>query len=150
MVSKMREAYGELEEAYRQAVLSPIRLEMIKKLQRFFVLQQTLFLAAFAEYEKRFPIAEAVKGNETDIAISAVEKETADILKEIITIGTTKAMALGFKNISKKINIGIAFDLANPRAVQYLKDNAAAKVTNINEITREYLKTILTQGVEEG
>lgn len=43
-----------------------------------------------------------------------------------------------------------AFSLANPRAVAYLEAHGAALVTKINEETRNQMKTLVTQAVDEG
>lgn len=46
--------------------------------------------------------------------------------------------------------LGISFDLANPRAVAYAEQHAAAQVTRINDTTRAYLNTLITQAADEG
>jgi hypothetical protein len=43
-----------------------------------------------------------------------------------------------------------SFTLANPRAVAYLRDYGALRVAGINETTRQYLQTVITDGVEQG
>jgi uncharacterized protein with gpF-like domain len=46
--------------------------------------------------------------------------------------------------------VALSFTLKNPRAVAYLREYGAQRVTMINETTRQYIKTVITQGVEEG
>jgi len=44
----------------------------------------------------------------------------------------------------------LSFDLENPRAVAYVREHGAALVANINSTTRDYIRTVVTQGVDEG
>ena len=46
--------------------------------------------------------------------------------------------------------LGIFWDLENPRAVQYAQQHAAAQVTKINNTTRSYLNSMISQAVTEG
>lgn len=48
------------------------------------------------------------------------------------------------------LEVGISFDLSNPRVIAFLEDEAANKVTLINDTTREALRTTLSEGVANG
>jgi hypothetical protein len=56
----------------------------------------------------------------------------------------------GAKAQSDTLGIGVSFDLKNPRAVAYLEQHGAALVTKIDDTTREYIKTVVTNGVRDG
>jgi hypothetical protein len=45
---------------------------------------------------------------------------------------------------------GIRFDLKNPRAVAYLEAHGAELVRNIDETTRDYIRTVLVEGASKG
>ena len=46
--------------------------------------------------------------------------------------------------------VGVSFDLANPRAVHYLTRYGADRVRQIDETTRAQIRTIVTDGVDQG
>lgn len=46
--------------------------------------------------------------------------------------------------------LGISWNLENPRAVEYAKQHAAEQVTKINDTTRSYLNSMISQAVDEG
>src|SRR5690606_6069541 len=43
-----------------------------------------------------------------------------------------------------------AFDLKHPRAVEFMSQSGADRVTQITDTTRDYLRTLLTQAADEG
>lgn len=46
--------------------------------------------------------------------------------------------------------LGISWNLDNPRAVEYAKQHAADQVTKINDTTRSYLNSMINQAADEG
>lgn len=46
--------------------------------------------------------------------------------------------------------IGLSFDLHNPRAVAYLREYGAARVTQISETTRSEMQTLIANMVDDG
>lgn len=46
--------------------------------------------------------------------------------------------------------IGLAFDLHNPRAVAYLREYGAARVTQISATTRQEMQTLIANMIDEG
>lgn len=60
------------------------------------------------------------------------------------------ALEAGIRVTLADLHTDIAFDLANPRAVAWLEDYGARRVTMINETTRESIKDLVTKGVDEG
>lgn len=49
-----------------------------------------------------------------------------------------------------ELDLGISWNLENPRAVAYAREHAAGQVRLINETTQTYLNSLITQAVEEG
>jgi hypothetical protein len=60
------------------------------------------------------------------------------------------ALEAGIRVTLADLHTDIAFDLAHPRAVAWLEDYGARRVTMINETTRETIKGLVTKGVDEG
>lgn len=48
------------------------------------------------------------------------------------------------------LDISTSVDLKNPRAVEYMRNHGAEQVTKIRQTTRDQLRTILTQAIDEG
>lgn len=69
-------------------------------------------------------------------------------LTQAIQTATTEAITLGMQE--QATELGISFDLKNPRAVAYAEKNAAAMVTRIDDETRAQIHDIVTQGTREG
>lgn len=60
------------------------------------------------------------------------------------------ALAYGGKATVEATGIAISFDLANPRAVAYLRDRSLSMAKNINDGVKEQLRQRLVEGVEQG
>lgn len=88
-------------------------------------------------------------GSEFEVAalktLVTLESPIQAIAQAALEIGIKVAVAdLG------DVSAGISFDLANPRAVAYLEQYGAERVTMVNDTTREVIKGIVAQGVDEG
>lgn len=79
-----------------------------------------------------------------------VELATVAVLEEPIAAVHRAALEAGIRVAIADLKAEIAFDLENPRAVAFLADRAAERVTMINETTREGLRSLLTKAVDEG
>lgn len=77
-------------------------------------------------------------------------KKTFGLFEKPIDTAAQESLKLGAAHLIAEIGMNISFDLKNPRAVTYLEKYGAAQVTKINETTREYLNTIMTQAGNEG
>lgn len=67
-----------------------------------------------------------------------------------ITNYASKALLLGGESLIEDLSLGIAFDLKNKRAVDYLKNYGAKLIKGVNEETRNQLHTILHNAIENG
>jgi hypothetical protein len=93
---------------------------------------------------------EALPPSEFTKIWAEVTLETAKVFSAPIDAAVAKALEYGGMAMIAELGMKLKWDLKNPRAVQYLKDYGAAQVTNINETTRNYLQTLITQAAEEG
>lgn len=71
------------------------------------------------------------------------------ILESLILGGGDLLAGLGIDE-REQGQLGISWSLENPRAVEYARQHAAAQVTKINDTTRVYLNSMISQAVEEG
>ena len=79
-----------------------------------------------------------------------VATETAPLLIEPIQLAASAGMEAGAAAIGRQLEIDTAFDLTNPRAVEYLSEHGAEWVSGINDTTRDRIRTILRDGAAEG
>lgn len=81
---------------------------------------------------------------------AAAVQETLKAFTEPIDLAARRALRAGALHVLADAGVAVSFTLKNPRAVSFLAEYGAQRVTMINETTRQYIKTVITQGVEEG
>lgn len=139
------EATARIEKA---KALLPIQNRLKKDMQTIFTKQERIFISWMERYRHRFE--EALGSEDLDAIMASVEIGTAvELGRAIETAGGSAIMAATGQRAAET-GIDIAFDLTNPRAVGWLSENAALKVTQINETTRARIATIVARGTEEG
>lgn len=75
----------------------------------------------------------------------------APLMASAIQTGVEAAMLAGMSAAVGDLGgIGIAFDLHNPRAVAYLREYGAARVTQISSATRQEMQTLIANMVDDG
>lgn len=75
---------------------------------------------------------------------------TLSLFEGPLNEGILAAMLAGGQVLVGQLDLDISFSLDNPRAVAYAEAHAAAQVTRINDTTRDYLNTLITQAVDQG
>jgi len=101
--------------------------------------QATSVVTAFKRTHK---LREADSSDSLDTTSREYIEPLEKILKETYLLS---AVAL-----DKQLNIGISFDLKNPRAVKYFKNYGADLIKGINEETRSRIKTLIENGLDNG
>jgi len=96
------------------------------------------------------PLREGLPPGEAEKVWAQTHLETSKYFIGPIEATVEKALKLGGMAMLGEMGMKVAFDLKNPRAVNYLRDYGAKLVTKINETTRETLQGLVTQGAEEG
>jgi len=148
----LQEAIAILLEAAAQVskvkALTPIENKLRRAMQAIFAKQGRIFLHELERYRGEF--AEAIDAGELDRMMAAVVVETEDEMSGAIQAAGGEAILAAAKHRIAEVGVDIAFDLKNPRAVAYLKENAALRVTQISETTKSRMATILTQSTDEG
>ena len=126
-----------------------------KALAKAFTAQGADFLRRLAAHKGRFAVAESLRegtAEEFDPAplFTQAELATLALFEEPIGKLAEAALTAGVRVALAELAADISFDLEHPRAVAFLKGRAAERVTMINDTTREGLRTLLTQAMEEG
>ncbi len=132
----------------KEKSLVPIERKLRRAMQRIFALQGRIFLLGMRRYKSRF--LESLSSDDLDRIMGSVEATTGDEMSKAIQEAGEQAITAAAQERMSQIGVEIAFDLKNPRAVEYLTKNAALKVTQINDTTRARIAMILHQGVDEG
>jgi hypothetical protein len=143
---------------HRDRALAPIEQKLQRAVANLFRKQGRLFLARFAKLKRRFPdekprpaqLREAVDDEDWDPLFDAAAEETARAFERLIEEAVQAALTAGAQAAIADLRLDTAFTLKNPRAVEYLTNYAADRVAGVNDTTRGYLKTVITQAVEEG
>jgi uncharacterized protein with gpF-like domain len=129
-----------------------------KAMSKAFRAQGKAFLAKFKALEDKFPteteearrLTEAVRNEDWEGLFDEAADDEIELFTGPIDSETTRAVLRGAKTVIAEAGAGIGFDLKNPRAEAFLEGRAAERVTGINDTTRDYLRTVITQGVKEG
>jgi len=152
--TRLLEAIDRLEEAVKRTQREKATAPLVKKLEgqiaRAFKAQGRAFVKRFKVLEKEWPVAEAGSGPEWEKRFDDAADETFYFFLGPIEAATKKALAAGGQQDLANLKADVAFDLKNPRAVQYMKNHGAEMVTKINKTTRDDIKRIVTKAVDEG
>jgi hypothetical protein len=100
--------------------------------------------------DKQIIVDEAMAPTEWMFIFYDVANKTFGLFEKPIDSAVQASLASGAVRQIADLGLNISFDLKNPRAVAYLEKYGAAQVTKINETTRDYLHTVLTQAISEG
>lgn len=141
----------------KRRALAPIERRLEAAMQRAFRRQGRVFVKKLAKLKDRFPtetsearLSEAIEEWEWLALYAAAVQETLKAFTEPIDLAAQRALKMGALHVLADAGVALSFTLKNPRAVAYLREYGAQRVTMINETTRQYIKTVITQGVEEG
>lgn len=94
--------------------------------------------------------SEALPPSEMEAIWAQVQLESVKLFAAPIDAAVAKAVEYGGMAMLAELSVKVSFSLKNPRAEDYLRDYGADLVKGINETTREYLQTLITQATEEG
>lgn len=136
----------------RMRALGPIERRLEAAMMRAFALQERAFLRRFAKVKPLFAesLREALADTDWGPQFDDAAKATASDFINPIEVAVTEALAAGGEATLADLMVGGSFNLANPRAVAYLRDYGANLVAGIDDTTRQYIKTIITDGIDQG
>lgn len=140
---------GKAEAARKLRALAPIERRLAATLARLLTRQATAFLRRITPALRQMTsLRESVPGWEGDW--SAVEIDSFAAMEGVLTRAALAALRAGGRDQVALLDLAIAFDLKNPRAVAYLRSAGAERVAMINRTTRETIRSILAGGIEQG
>lgn len=95
-------------------------------------------------------LREAVGPTEFDRIWHGVADSTSGPMADALDEMAEQATEHGYRAASRDVRMGLSFDLANPRAVAFLEQFGARRVTGLNRTTHAAMRNLLTQGVDQG
>lgn len=132
----------------KRRALRPIERRLERAMQRAFRAQGRAFVKRFARLRELF--VEALTPRDWEPLFDEATIETVKLFTDPIDIAVGQALQAGALANIAELGVEGSFDLANPRAVAYLQDYGARRVTMITEETRRQIQQIVTRGVDQG
>lgn len=132
--------------------LAPIERRLEAAMRRAFASQEREFLRRFARLRPLFAevLREAIAEVDWKPLFDDAALATLDVFIEPIDDAAKAGLLAGGRQAMADLMVEGSFDLANLRAVAYLQDYGAKLVAGIDDTTRQYIKTVITEGVEQG
>jgi hypothetical protein len=134
--------------ARKERALAGIRRKLEAAMALAFVKQGAAFLKGFAKFRSQF--AEALRADDLDPLFSQADIDTLDAFVQPLDDFIGQAMVAGARAAIADLAFEGSFTLAHPEAVAYIKSRALEASNLINGTTKEGIKRILTQAVDEG
>jgi len=130
--------------------LGPIERTLRAAMRKAFLAQGRAFVRRMAIFKDQFPTEESMGANEWERLFSDIEIESVEFFKRPLDTAARAAMTFGGRMAFAQLDMDAVFNLDNPLAVAYMRANGAARVTNIFDTTRNEMRTLITQAVEDG
>jgi len=155
----MRLAEAAITNLNRSKDLAQVRAKLEKALQKAWRKEEQEFLERLEKLRGFFPpeeVKEAIIPPWYDwgmiLAFLAEAQELTFLLfASPINEAVQRSLGLGIWREVQNLGISGAFDIAaQPEAMEYLRDYGARLVTNIDETTREYIRTQVSHAMDEG
>lgn len=134
-------------------VVRPLERKLQRAMKKAFIAQGKAFLAGFGDLEPLWEsarLSEAISQADWLRVFDEAAAETYDLFLDPLESTAIAGLEAGASAVIADLEIATAFDLANPRAVQYIQAHGAQTVTGLNDTSRDRLRTLITQGVDEG
>lgn len=134
--------------AHKWRVVRPMERALQKDMRKAFTAQGNAFLDGLTAQKGKFE--EALTPADWLQIFDAAAKATYTLFLDPLQATAAAGLTAGAEAVIADLDIATSFDLANPRAVQYINQHGAANVAGINSTTRSYLQTLISQGIDEG
>lgn len=131
----------------KDRILLPMEKRFERELGKIFRKQGRLFVKRFEIFKNRF--VESV-ADDSDRLFDMVFIETEGMFHDPVSKIHTKGFESGAAEAIFGVGADIAFDLKNPRAVEWFTENGARLITQVNETTRFQIKRIVRKAIDEG
>ncbi len=135
--------------------LASIRSKLQKEIAKIFINQGKIFIEQFDVFQIRFTestkLKETIGGDELNRLFDNTEAITNNQFINPLNTAYTGSIAAGANAITLELGEDIiSFNLSNQRANDWMIDNGAKLVTNVNETTRFGIKNVLKKGIKAG
>lgn len=138
------EAKIEFDRVIRRKTVEAIEGTLRKSLSKFFEAQGIAMERAFRPYRR--VIEEALTGDEADDIIDDVIAAQAPALQRAIVPAVREAALAGARGIARDVATSvISFEIESPRVRDYIDRVAAARVTAINDTTRQRMRELIAR-----
>lgn len=139
----------------KEIKLAKIQERLARKLERFFHEQKNMFMAGFEKLRDQFPaLQEAAKPPgvppDWEDIWDYISFMTVGVISGDVTDALKASMLKAGLSPLGTINTSPSFTLANPKAVEYINNYGANLVANVNQTTKDQLRTIISHATEEG
>lgn len=155
-MTTLAEAVARLHEtasvAARNRTLRPLERAVERAAARMWRKQRGQVLDWLADNRDRYleSLREAMTPDEFDRIWQAVADATSGPMADALDEMAEQAVGHGYRATARDVRIGASFDLANPRAVAFLEQFGARRVTGLNRTTHAAMRDLLTRGVDQG
>lgn len=139
-------------ETERQLILGPLERRLERDMMHAFREQERRFLRLFTRLRRFWPepvLQEAVEPRDWEPLLTLAELRTLRLFEQPLNAMARRALQHGARAAIADVGLGLSFDLAHPEAVAYLQ-RVPLRIAGINETTRDEIRRIIVQGVEEG
>ena len=119
-----------------------------KAMTRAFRAQGKAFTKGFASLQGQF--SEALSDDDWVGIWDDVAGRTTQLFLRPIQRAVQLSLFAAADELIADLDIDYTFDLDNPRAVAYIEEHGANLVSGINDTTRDYIRTIVRNGTDEG
>ena len=135
--------------------LASTQSKLQKEIGKIFINQGKVFIDQFDVFQIRFSesarLKETIGGDELNRLFDNVEALTNDQFKKPLDEAYRASIAAGANAITLELGEDIiSFNLSNQRAEDWIIDNGAKLVTNVNETSRFRIKNIVKKGLKNG
>jgi len=129
--------------------LAAIQSKLQKEIAKIFIEQGKIFVDQFEVFKIRFK--ETIGGDELNRLFDNVEIQTNGMFTNPLNTAYEASIFQGANEISTLLGEDIiSFNLSNQRANDWIIENGAKLVKNVNETSKFYIKNIVKNGVQEG
>lgn len=144
-VSRFLEA-ATVAQKWRSVRAIETRLE--KAMTKAFRAQGKQFSKGFSSLQGEF--SEALSDDDWVGIWDDVAQRTVQLFLNPLQRAIQLSLSSAAEELIADLDVEYVFDLDNPRAVEYLEEHGAELVTGINETTRDYIRTVIRNGTDDG
>lgn len=104
----------------------------------------------FAESQRSEPLQEAFTVDDWLHIFDLATRQTNVLFFDPLQDGIAAALTSGGMQMLSLVGFDMAFSLKHPRATVYLQSHGSTLISQINELTRGNIQTILSEGIDQG